>query len=85
VKQQLYAEATPDKDILKRIYGSISKLLGSAASEATAAIEEVASPEKTTDESAKKLASTTGGYRLRKSRKAQYMSKKKTLRRSRRL
>jgi hypothetical protein len=100
VKQQLYAEATPDKEILKRVYGSISKLLGSKAAEAAAvgaaaagaagAAAAVAatidtSPEKAAYGSIKKLVSTTGGYRLRKSRKAQKTTKKQTLRRSKRM
>jgi hypothetical protein len=126
MKQQLYAEATPDKATLKRLYGSISKLLGlkatetkatettkaateaateaatteaeaateaetatTAATAATTAAATVAaiapSPEKAAYESIKKLVSTTGGYRLRKSRKAQRTSKKQTLRRSKRL
>jgi hypothetical protein len=94
VKQQLYAEATPDKDVLRRVYGSISKLLGSnvaataAAATATATVTATAEPlstEKATYGSIKTMLTTTGGYRLRKSRKVRASSKKKTLRRSKRL
>jgi hypothetical protein len=95
VKQQLYAEATPDKDVLRRVYGSISKLLGSnvaatatvatAATVAAVATAEPLSTEKATYGSIKTMLTTTGGYRLRKSRKVRPSSKKKTLRRSKRL
>jgi len=99
LKQQLYTEATPDKEVLRRVYGSISKLLSSkaagiaasttteaeAAKAATAVAVPVSTPEKAMYGSVKKLASITGGYRLRKSRKVQPKSKKHTLRRSKRL
>ena len=100
VKQQLYTEATPDKEVLRRMYGSISKLLSSKAADvilsATVPITPTAppaepnpkadtdaTPEKAVYGSVKKLV-TTGGYRLRKSRKVHSTSKKRTLRRSKR-
>jgi hypothetical protein len=85
VQQQLYAESTPDKDILKRVYGSISKLLSSKGEAVTAPPAFPASPASVPPSLPASPASVTqGGYRLRKSRKAQYKSNR-TLRRSKRL
>jgi len=44
VKQQLYAEATPDKEVLKRMYESINKLLDLKVTEATASATPAPAP-----------------------------------------